>query len=241
MASDLAKNDSALAPSQRLRVAYVLTLVGGFLDAYTYFERGGVFANAQTGNIVKLGIAFANGARDQYLLFLMPILSFIAGLLCALSIKDLLERRGIRLVRRSVIAVEIIGLAIVGLLPIDEQWNTVANCMVSFVAAMQYEAFSTFRGEAIATTMSTGNLRKFVDNLYFASSRGDMERLNSAATFFTIVCVFTLGAFFGTRACNAMGQAAVVPAIVCLAVVIVMITVLRKQNGRPEQTPDRPE
>ena len=132
-------------------------------------------------------------------------------------------------------------IIIVGLIPLGEERDKLATCIVSFVAAMQYEAFSTFRGEAIATTMSTGNLRKFVDNLYFASSRGDMERLNSAATFFTIVCVFTLGAFFGTRACDVLGQAAVAPAIVCLAVVIVMITMLRKRNGRSEQTPDRPE
>ena len=64
---------SALSPSQRMRIAYLLTMVGGFLDAYTYFERGGVFANAQTGNIVKLGIALSNGARDAYLAYLMPI------------------------------------------------------------------------------------------------------------------------------------------------------------------------
>ena len=42
--------------STRLETAVLLTLCGGYLDAYTYFVRGGVFANAQTGNIIKLGI-----------------------------------------------------------------------------------------------------------------------------------------------------------------------------------------
>jgi len=32
-------------------VALLLTLTGGFLDAYTFMLRGGTFANAQTGNI----------------------------------------------------------------------------------------------------------------------------------------------------------------------------------------------
>ena len=99
----MATNESALVPSQRMRVAYILTVVGGFLDAYTYFERGGVFANAQTGNIVKLGIALADGARDRYLFYLAPICSFVLGLMVALGIKELLERRQIRLVPRSIL------------------------------------------------------------------------------------------------------------------------------------------
>ncbi|MBR1828406.1 MAG: DUF1275 domain-containing protein, partial [Atopobiaceae bacterium] len=115
------KPESALIPSQRMRVAYLLTLVGGYLDAYTYFERGGVFANAQTGNIVKLGIALANGARDLYLRYLIPIVAFSVGLLTALAIKEYLEARELRLVRRSVLAAEIVGLAVVGLIPLNEE------------------------------------------------------------------------------------------------------------------------
>ena len=38
----------------------LLALVGGFLDAYTYVCRGHVFANAQTGNLVLLGIYITN-------------------------------------------------------------------------------------------------------------------------------------------------------------------------------------
>ena len=160
------REKSALQPSQRMRVAYLLATVGGYLDAYTYFERGGVFANAQTGNIVKLGIALANGARDRYLLYLLPIGSFVLGLLVSLSIDCVLERRGVRLVRRTVLAIEALGLAVVGLMPLGEWWDTPANCIVSFLAAMQYETFTTFRGDAIVTTMSTGNLRKMVDSFF---------------------------------------------------------------------------
>lgn len=34
----------------------LLAVVGGFLDAYTFVGRGGVFCNAQTGNIVLIGV-----------------------------------------------------------------------------------------------------------------------------------------------------------------------------------------
>ncbi|MBO7674493.1 MAG: DUF1275 domain-containing protein [Atopobiaceae bacterium] len=226
----MGKSTSALRPSQRMRVAYVLTVVGGYLDAYTYIKRGGVFANAQTGNVVKMGIAIARGAQDTYLQYLLPIGAFALGLFCALAIQDQLEERGIRLKRRAVLATEIAGLAVVGLIPLGEAHNALANCIVSFVAAMQYEAFSTFRGDAIATTMTTGNLRKFIDALYLGTVRHDPKKLAQAARFFSIVIIFATGALLGTLACNLWDRAAVVPPIACLLLAIVFITVLRKQN-----------
>ena len=226
----MATNESALVPSQRMRVAYILTVVGGFLDAYTYFERGGVFANAQTGNIVTLGIALANGARDRYLFYLAPICSFVLGLMLALGIKEILERRQIRLVRRSILLVEMVGLVIVSLIPLGEEWDKLANCIVSFVAAMQYETFTTFRGEAIVTTMSTGNLRKFVDALFMGIVRHDTKRLKRAALYLSIIAAFTFGAFLGTRACDAMDRAAVWPVIIALGVTAGIISYLRKRN-----------
>ena len=226
----MATNESALVPSQRMRVAYILTVVGGFLDAYTYFERGGVFANAQTGNIVKLGIALANGARERYLFYLAPICTFVLGLMVALGIKEILERHEIRLVRRSILLAEMVGLAIVSFIPLGEEWDKVANCIVSFVAAMQYETFTTFRGEAIVTTMSTGNLRKFVDALFMGVVRRDTVRLKRAGLYLSIIAAFTFGAFLGTRACDMMGRAAVWPVIVALGITAGIITYLRKRN-----------
>ena len=226
------KNEGALVPSQRMRIAYLLTLVGGFLDAYTYFERGGVFANAQTGNIVKLGIALANGARDKYLSYLIPTCSFAVGLMVSLVIKEVLERHEMRLVRRTVLVAEIVGLVVVGFVPLGEEWDRLANCIVSFVAAMQYETFTTFRGEAIVTTMSTGNLRKMVDALFAGIVHHDTAKLRRAGLFLSIIATFTAGAFVGTRACDALGRAAVLPAMLGLGAAIAIITALRRANHR---------
>ena len=227
----MATGEKALVPSQRMRVAYILTLVGGFLDAYTYFIRGGVFANAQTGNIVKLGISLANGARDKYLFYLIPICSFALGLLTALSIKEVLERRKVRLVRRSILVIEMSVLAVVGTIPTGESWDMLANCLVSFVAALQYETFTTFRGEAIVTTMSTGNLKKFVDALFEGIVKQDRAKLVRAGIFISLIATFTCGAFVGTRFCDVMGRAAVIPVIALLGVTVMIITVLRRRNA----------
>ena len=41
-------------------IGVCLSLVGGFLDAYSYLLKGKVFANAQTGNVVLLFISVAS-------------------------------------------------------------------------------------------------------------------------------------------------------------------------------------
>jgi uncharacterized membrane protein YoaK (UPF0700 family) len=46
-------------------VGFLLSAVGGYLDAYTYVGHGGVFANAQTGNVVLLAVAVAFVAALQ--------------------------------------------------------------------------------------------------------------------------------------------------------------------------------
>ena len=42
--------------SESLPIMILLTLSGGFMDAYSYLCRGEVFANAQTGNILLFGV-----------------------------------------------------------------------------------------------------------------------------------------------------------------------------------------
>ena len=67
--------------SENFILGIILAAVGGYLDAYTYLVRGGVFANAQTGNIVLLGINLAEGSYLNALQYLFPIAAFSVGVL----------------------------------------------------------------------------------------------------------------------------------------------------------------
>lgn len=42
--------------SESIELAAILAFSGGLMDAYSYLARGKVFANAQTGNILLLGV-----------------------------------------------------------------------------------------------------------------------------------------------------------------------------------------
>ena len=41
----------SIKPDNSIKVAVLLTVAGGFLDAFTYVGHGGVFANSMTGNL----------------------------------------------------------------------------------------------------------------------------------------------------------------------------------------------
>ena len=60
--------------SENFILGIMLALTGGFLDAYTYITRGGVFANAQTGNIVLMGINLAKGDFERVIVVLAEII-----------------------------------------------------------------------------------------------------------------------------------------------------------------------
>ena len=59
--------------SETFRLGALLAMVGGFLDAYSYVTRGQVFATAETGNIVLMGLNLAQGNGPRALRYLLPI------------------------------------------------------------------------------------------------------------------------------------------------------------------------
>ena len=73
--------------SESFLLGGILAVVGGFLDAYTYLLRGGVFANAQTGNIVLLGLYAARFHFAKAFYYLIPISAFIMGVIIVEAVK----------------------------------------------------------------------------------------------------------------------------------------------------------
>ena len=69
----------------------LVTAAGGFSASYSFLARGGVFAFAQTGNIIYSGHVLASGRFWQIISFLLPALSYMLGLLAARQLERRLE------------------------------------------------------------------------------------------------------------------------------------------------------
>ena len=181
--------------SESVPVMVLLTLSGGLQDAYSYFVRDRVFANAQTGNIVLMSCELFGGDWRECLRYLIPVLAFASGVLASGLIRAFHPSGGRLHWRQSVLAAEIFLLAAVGLMP--ESWNWLANALTSFACAMQVEGFRSVSGSAYASTMCIGNLRSGMSHLSEAISRRDRDRLREAAKYGLIILTFALGAGAG--------------------------------------------
>lgn len=125
--------------SESVLVAAFLCLSGGFQDAYTFFCRGEVFANAQTGNMVLMGTGFATGDYRTGLRYLLPVLAFAAGIYTAERIRRHFKYYEKIHWRQLIVVMEIILLFGVGWMP--QKVNLLANMLVSLYVPCRFRAF----------------------------------------------------------------------------------------------------
>ena len=182
--------------SENFILGIMLALTGGFLDAYTYITRGGVFANAQTGNIVLMGINLAKGDFERVFHYVVPILAFAFGILLAEVIKSKLKQAQHMHWRQIIVLAEIILLIVCGFIP-DGKGNTAVNVVISFVCSLQVESFRVINGNTVATTMCTGNLRSGTELLFLGIRKKNKQIALRSLTYYGINLFFKLGAIVG--------------------------------------------
>ena len=182
--------------SEAMPTGIFLTLSGGFQDAYTYYTRGKVFANAQTGNIILLGHNAMNGDFTDAFRYLAPVLAFAGGIYISEVIRGIYREYGKLHWRQIVVALEILLLFVVGFLP--QSMNMAANILVSFVCAMQVEAFRKMKGSAYASTMCIGNLRSATEMLYRYRHTKEKGCLENCLRYYGVILVFGIGAALGS-------------------------------------------
>ncbi|MBD7911847.1 MULTISPECIES: YoaK family protein [Clostridium] len=182
--------------SQSLRLGILLALVGGFLDSYTFITRNGVFANAQTGNIVMVGVEASQGNWGQAVLHIPPIIAFILGVVVVEKIKGISLPRGIQDTERSILVLEILTLFLVGFIPTSVP-DIIITVIISFVASLQVQSFRKLVGSPYNTAMCTGNLRTASQTAYEALKSRDRKAAIKAIRYSIIIGSFLIGAIVG--------------------------------------------
>ena len=213
--------------SDKFRSAVFIILSGGFQDAYTYCCRGGVFANAQTGNIVLMSAALFRGEWDSVMKYLVPILSFLVGIAVAELVHIHYKRFEKIHWRQIVLIEEIILLFAVGFIP--ETLNAIANALVSFVCALQVQTFHKIHGQPYASTMCIGNMRSGMEAFCAYFRCRDREVLQKALTYFAVILVFAAGAGIGSVVSNTLGSGAIWICCVLLSVSFCLMFIREKQ------------
>lgn len=212
--------------SESIRLGTLLSITGGFLDAYSYLVRGGVFANAVTGNIVLTGLNLADGNFSKSFQCFIPVLSFAAGVFTAEYIRKKMGTDGKVHWKEGILLAEMLIVFLAGFIP--QEYNSLVNFSIAFVCAMQVEAFRKIHGKAFATTMCTGNLRSGTELLSVGSFTKNSEKIKQSFHYYWIDLVFCGGAIIGFFVCRIFAERAVWFCILILAAAVLFIEKQKK-------------
>ncbi len=144
---------------ERKWVFYLLMVVAGFFGAYTYSIRGNVFCNAQTGNVVLLGLALGAGEWSRALYYLIPISAYLAGAFFSELLPNPVKRRLPLRWDTLFIGIEMLVVLALGLVP-ESAPVQISQVAINFIASMQYNTFRQAEGVPMATTFATNHIRQ---------------------------------------------------------------------------------
>ena len=200
-----------------------LTMSGGLQDAYTYINRGGVFANAQTGNIVRMSENLLEWDLPGFLSYLFPVLAFALGVIVSEEVRVRSKDKSKLHWREYVVVIEILILFVSAFIP--HNLDALANALISLSCAMQVEAFKKVHGFAYASTMCIGNLRSGTEALHEYLVTKDKKFRTKALEYFGMITIFAIGAGIGTLTAHHFGIYGILPS--CLLLIGAFITMIK--------------
>lgn len=212
------ENNADPPPESTLAVACLLSLSGGFLDAFTWVAHGRVFANAMTGNIILLGVSATAGDWRQALNHVPPLIAFLFGVWTAQALR--LPRGDPRWPALLSLILEIAVLTAIAFLPrsFPDLWIVLS---IAFAAAVQNSSFTRVGGWTYNSVVTTGNLRRFGETMFGGSvPRRDDGMLKQARVFGAICLAFLAGALIGGLGGRIMHNAALAMPVLLLAFVL---------------------
>ena len=199
--------------SESIKLGVILAIAGGFMDAYSYMCRGKVFANAQTGNILLLGINISERNWHMALHYLVPVLAFAIGIALADLVK--IRTKNLTLLHWRQISVFCEAVILLSVSFIPQDFNLVANALTSLACGIQVESFRKIHGNGIATTMCIGNLRSGTQNWCDFHYTKNKESAFKGMLYYGIILMFIIGAIIGNAFVKLLAEKAI---LICAAV-----------------------
>ncbi len=156
--NEVIANEPLYLVCERRYIFALLMCAGGYMGAFTYVLRGGVFCNAQTANFVPLSIALGQGLWKQAAYYFVPMTAYFAGAVVSELLPDRLKRYGLIRWDTLLVGLEMLVLLWLGFLPESAPFQ-ITQVAINFIASMQYNTFRQAKGIPMATTFCTNHLR----------------------------------------------------------------------------------
>lgn len=208
--------------------AWLFTFIGGFASAYAYITLGGVFANMQTGNIIK-SVIFAIEGKDVSRL-LLSIAFYVIGVIVAV----LLGKIRFGNVISVIVEMSAISLCLFFAENGDEN-ILVLDLAVSFSCALQFEFFHAVGSSGFTSVMCTNNLRMSVENLLLGAVEKNGKKALEGVYFLSFVLIFAGGVALGAVAALKFVYYSIGFVLIPLAVILCLQIVVNCRKGKNEK------
>lgn len=204
---------------EKRHVFLILMGVAGFLGAFTYNIRGGIFCNAQTANFVLFAMALGHAQWGQALYYLIPMTAYLSGSMLSEALPNRIKRFHIRW-DTLFILIEMIVLIFLALLP-ESAPVQISQVAINFICSMQYNTFRQARGIPMATTFCTNHWRQVGIALTRAIRHKDPSYLNRMFQHLSMLTVFVIGGVISTVLCTFFLGKALFAALIPLTIVFI--------------------
>ena len=207
---------------ERKEIYHVLIVVAGFFGAYTFLLRGNVFCNAQTGNVVLMGMALGAGKWKEALYYLIPIFAYTLGAFVSELLPNPVKHHLPVRWDTLLIAIEMLAVLALGFVPLSAPVQ-IAQVTINFVASMQYNTFRQAEGVPMATTFATNHIRQLGIGLAKEISHfrlQDKAHRKKLREHFAMLIFFLAGAVIGTLLCNLLDEKAIWATLLPLGVLL---------------------
>ncbi|QNQ82334.1 DUF1275 domain-containing protein [Lactobacillus sp. PV037] len=177
-------------PSESRLLASALTFSGGFVDAYTYIQRGHTLSAGQTGNVIFFAHSLARGNVSGMVTRASTFIAFTIGLMIVGLFHKYVKSNYWRVFCLFPILLICI---IVGFLPASFP-NYIIVPAIAFCMAIQNASFSKIEGMGYNNVFTTGNLKKSMVawSAYFFGE--DKSQYTAAQNYMWLVISFAIGA-----------------------------------------------
>ena len=178
------------ATVERYHIFVFLMLSGGFMGAYSYFLKGGVFANAETANLLLLALHLAEMDWNAVLMTLVPILTFFLGSFVSEFFRSKISRSWPKLL----LLFEVLLISLLSFLPESTPFP-IFHSSIALISSMQYNTFQKARGVQLSTLFCTAHLRGGASSFFHAYIEKDARSLKRGLYHIGMIFTFVLGAF----------------------------------------------
>ncbi|KAA0967639.1 DUF1275 domain-containing protein [Streptococcus cristatus] len=174
--------------------ACLLTFCAGFVDAYTFMERGGTLVAGQTGNVVFLSVELIHHKTGEIEVKLATMLAFMLGIFLITVFRPIFEQS---LWRVTSISPLVLICTLVGSMP-----NTVPNMFIvppiAFCMGVVATAFGEVDGIVYNNSFMTGNIKKTMVAFGNFVRTSEKPYLKEGIFFVALLGSFITGAIIST-------------------------------------------